>query len=224
MVFNIVYNNFNCKWNIKMTMQDILIELSDYDVNCQVKNGFFVIGVSFNENWQVLEPMNSQIEFTSHNGMWYYGASLKEVTFDEVFQCIQETIEHNKDLERRLILFKEKVEELRRLFKEEEVEKLKTLEFTFKTEEETKRTEKKSVRKKNKPKEKVKKETKAQKEEKITESQPVETEEFKIQKNMSKAVYPPEPISVDDGVVFVDTIAEMSGNKVNQNNYLKNTD
>lgn len=206
-----------------MTMQDILIELSDYDVNCQIKNGFFMIGINFDKNWQILSPSNTQIEFVSQNGVWYYGASLKEVTFDEVFQCIKDTIEYNKDLERRLLLFQEKIDELRQLFKEEDFNKLKTLEFTFKTKEETKKSERKTNKKKNKPKEKNKKETKIQAEGEIAEPQDVETEDFKPQEQMKKA-YTSEPISVDDGVVFVDTIAEMSGNKVNQNNYLKNTD
>lgn len=193
-----------------MTMQDILIELSDYDVNCQIKNGFFMIGVRFNKNWQVLEPTNDLIEFVPQNGMHYYGASIQDVTFDEVFQCIKDTIEYNKDLERRLVLFQEKIEELRELFKDEDFDKLKTLEFVFKPIEE-KKNNKKTVAKKDKPKkEKIKSDVKKPKiEENIVEQeQPKQTED----------------IPVDEGIVFVDTIAEISGNKLNQNNYLKNID
>ena len=187
-------------------MQDILIELSDYDVNCQIKNGFFVVGVRFNKSWQVLEPVNPQIEFASQDGMWYYGASLKDVTFDEVFCCIKETIEHNKDLERRLILFQEKVEELKQLFKDEECDKLKTLEFTFKDKEDVSKNEKKPNRNKNKSKEKTKKKQ-------IVDTQITEKVEDKV-----------ETVNVTDGIVFVDTIAELSDNKVNQNNYLDGTE
>lgn len=205
-----------------MTMQDILIELSDYDVSCQIKNGFFMIGVSFNKDWQILEPVNPQIEFVSQNGMWYYAASLKEVTVDEVFQCIKETIEHNKDLERRLLLFQEKIGELEHLFKDEDYDKLKTLEFTFRVKEDSNKNDKKTSRRK-KVKGKNTKEAKTQIEKENTEPIATATEEFKQQENTTKA-YTSEPISVDNGVVFVDTIAEISGNKTNQNNYLRDTD
>lgn len=182
-----------------MTIQDILIELSPYNVNCKIENGWFAIGVKFNSEWQILEPVNPLIEFLEDNGMQYYGASLKEVSFDEVFQCIKETIEHNKDLEKRLILFKEKVKEMQELFKSEDYNTLKTLVFKLK------RKNKKEIK------------------EKKSETEEIENEEIVKQPDNKEEIKEMETV-VDEGIVYVDTIAEMSGNKVNENNYLNNTD
>lgn len=207
MVFDIIYNNINYLRNT-MTMQDILIELSEYNVTCQIQKGWFLIGVKFNDDWQVLEPVNKQIEFCENNGMQYYGAPLENVSLDEVFQCIRETIDYNKDLEKRLILFQEKVKELREIFKNEDYNSLKTLEFKVKKpKEKNTKKNKKCTEENNIETDKI-----IEKEEKVEEIKPTQT--TKKAKSM-------EPITVDEGIVYVDTIAEMSGNKVNGNNYLK---
>lgn len=207
LVFNFLYNNFNYKWYLSnMTMQDILLELSPYDVNCKINNGWFLIGVRFNDNWQVLEPVNPLIEFCENDGMQYYGAPLKDVSLDEVFQCIKETIEHNKDLERRLSLFQEKVKEMQELFKNEDYNVLKTLEFKLKKSKEKNKKEKEKQ-------EKVKIPSENTDIEKLKDNKENVIEEEKLIDN--------EEVTMDDGVVFVDTIAELSNNKMNENNYLK---
>lgn len=215
MVFNCLYNNFNFLWN--MTMQDILLELSEYNVNCRINDGWFLIGVKFKNDWQVLEPTNDKIEFCERNGMQYYGAPLQEVSLDEVFECIKETIEHNKDLEKRLVLFQEKIKEMQELFKTEDYNTLKTLEFKIKK---PKEKNDKKINKKDTKQNKVEIEKKDKKVEKDTADEDIIEEVV----NKETIVNNSNPIPVDDGIMFVDTIAEMSNNKMNQNNYLQNTD
>lgn len=189
-------------------MQDVLLELSPYDVDCKIKKGWFLIGVRFNENWQILEPENPLIEFCENDGMQYYGAPLEKVSLDEVFKCIKETIEHNKDLERRLMLFQEKVKELQELFKNEDYKVLKTLEFKLK-------------RLKEKNNKKITKEQEDKIQENIIDTSIEEEDKKEVNDTVTQIN---EPIPVDEGIVFVDTIAEISDNKMNENNYLKDTD
>lgn len=116
-----------------MDFQDILMSLSDYSVNCKIMDGWLVIGVTFNRDWQILRPSNASIELVENNkGSCYYGAPLKDVTVDEVFNSIMETIEYNKDIEKKVLLFRDKVAELKTLFAQEDYDTLKQLEFKFK--------------------------------------------------------------------------------------------
>ena len=48
---------------------------------------------------------------------------------DDLFNIIDATIEYNLDLQKKLILFKEKTEELQEIFSNEDYETLKTIEF-----------------------------------------------------------------------------------------------
>lgn len=116
-----------------MDFQDILMSLSDYSVNCKIMDGWLVIGVTFNRDWQILRPSNPSIELVENStGSCYYGAPLKDVTVDEVFNSIMETIEYNKDIEKKVLLFRDKVAELKALFSQEDYDTLKQLEFKFK--------------------------------------------------------------------------------------------
>lgn len=144
MVFNCICNNNNNMWNI-MTMQDILLELSQYDVNCTITGDWFAIGLKFKQDWQVVEPTNPLIECVMHDGLQYYGAPLKDVSIEEVFNCIKETIEYNKDLERRIVLFREKVQELQEIFKNEDYNTLKTIEFKIKKKKDKKKKEENTI-------------------------------------------------------------------------------
>lgn len=116
-----------------MDFQDVLMSLSDYSVNCKIMDGWLVIGVTFNRDWQILRPSNASIELVENGkGSCYYGAPLKDVTVDEVFDSIMETIEYNKDIEKKILLFRDKVAELKALFSQEDYDTLKQLEFKFK--------------------------------------------------------------------------------------------
>lgn len=173
-----------------MMIQDILTELSPYNVNFKINNGWILIGLEFNKNWQIIQPSDTSIEFCEQNGICYYGAQLGQVSFEQLYECIQDTIEYNKDLEKRIKLFQEKSNELQELFKVEDYETLKTLEFKFK---------RKKIKKENKEIEvNIQNETSNDKDN-IGIKEVVKNTEQEI-----------KPIPVDDGVVFVDTIKEMS--------------
>lgn len=194
-----------------MTIQDILLELSAYNVDCRINGEWFLIGLKFKKDWQILQPSNPLIEFVENEGIQYYGAPLKDVSFDEVFECIKETIEHNKDLEKRVILFQEKVTELQEIFKKEDYKTLKTLEFKFKKPKENKERKKSTEKQPSQP-------NKVESVENVVE----ENTEVK-EKRSKKSTATKKPRRVEenyDDICYVDTIAEMTNNKLNENNYL----
>ena len=99
----------------------------------------------YNPDWSVLMPENKDIYVEERNGVHHYIALVDNINIGDMFKCIDETINYNKDLERKLILFKEKTKELQDIFSKEEYDKLKTLEFRFPPQKKTKKTTKKKT-------------------------------------------------------------------------------
>lgn len=114
-----------------MTLQDLLIKLSAYNINFRVYSGNFVIEVKFDSSWTLVKPDNPNIAFANDDdvpGLCYY---MTPVTTDlsEVFDAINDTVRFNEELKLKITLFKEKVEELHKLFADESYDRLKTLVF-----------------------------------------------------------------------------------------------
>lgn len=151
-VINFIYNNDDNLWHRMMNLQDIMVKLAEYSVGCRIMDGYFLINITYNENWNVIPPENDKIEFAQKNGVSYYMAMINEVSFEEVFNSIKETIDYNIDLQKKVNLFKAKVDELQEIFAKEDLETLRTITFEY--------NKKKEKRKYVKKTEKVKKEKK----------------------------------------------------------------
>lgn len=132
MDINSIYtNNHNHRILTSMTLQDFLIKLSAYNINFRVYSGNFVIEVKFDSSWTLVKPDNPNIAFANDDdvpGLCYY---MTPVTTDlsEVFDAINDTVRFNEELKLKISLFKEKVEELHKLFADESYDRLKTLVF-----------------------------------------------------------------------------------------------
>lgn len=123
-----------------MTLEDRLRNLADYDISFEIKQGYYHISVLFDESWVVLDSDNEFIYVEKRNGLYHYIASVDSVSIDEIFSVVDSTIEYNKDLEKKLELFKLRVAELQDIFTNESFEVLETLEFKYgKIEQETKK-------------------------------------------------------------------------------------
>ena len=81
---------------------------------------------------------------------WFYYSDYTYTVIDEIFDLIEETIDMNLSAIERLGLFNQKMEELKELFANEPLSKLKTLSFHFE-EEKPKRNKKKKVVKLEEP-------------------------------------------------------------------------
>ena len=101
---------------------------------------------------------------------------------EDLFNLIDATIEYNLDLQKKLILFKEKTEELQEIFSNEDYETLKTIEFKITKKEAKKKTVKKT---KKKIQEKTKKNTVKKRQKTETKESKDTTEEI-IENNLNQ--------------------------------------
>ena len=127
-----------------MDWEKRLKELNGYDISFEIKQGYYHIGIVYQEGWNVLAPDNEFIYVEERNGVYHYIGSINDIKIEDIFKAIDTTIEYNMDLQKKLILFKQKTDELQQLFANEDYEKLQTLNFVFREEKENKKLTKKS--------------------------------------------------------------------------------
>ena len=114
-----------------MTLNEQLIRLSSYKINFNIYEGTVIISLEYPKDWTILEINSSDIQTTSENGRQFYWVPL-QMDVEKVFELIDETIEYNKDIEAKSELFKQKIVEMRKIFLEEDLQTLRTMEFKMK--------------------------------------------------------------------------------------------
>lgn len=114
-----------------MTLNEQLIRLSSYKINFNIYEGTVIISLEYPKDWTILEINSSDIQTTSENGRQFYWVPL-QMDVEKVFELIDETIEYNKDIEVKSELFKQKIDEMRKIFLEEDLQTLRTMEFKMK--------------------------------------------------------------------------------------------
>ena len=215
---NFLYNNGNNLRYLMMNLQDIMVKLAEYSVGCRIMDGYFLINITYDNNWNVIPPENEKIEFAQKNGISYYMAMINDVSFEEVFNSIQETIDYNIDLQKKVNLFKAKVDELQELFAKEDLETLRTITFEYTPKKKEKR---KYVKKKEKEKEITNSDMNEGKNETI-DNKPSEVETIKEEKPIvvetkdetTKEEY-------NDGVVYEEYNGEETTQTVNKIDYIE---
>ena len=118
-----------------MNTVDRVLLYNEYGVKLQLANGLYIVGVKFSPSWMVIKPTNDAITCSASgdgDDYFYYSANAALGT-DAIFDALDETIEFNKDVERKADLFQEKYKELQRIFFDEPYERLKTLTFKMKS-------------------------------------------------------------------------------------------
>lgn len=173
-----------------------LKELNDYNIAFEIKQGYYHISLVFDEGWDVLIPDNENIYVEQRNGVYHYIALIGSVSIEELFKAINETIEYNMDMQRKLQLFKEKTIELQEIFANESLETLQTIKFIYGEQAETKTsTEKKKRGRKPKAKSKEtkkKQEVKNEQENNLDITVPEQSNDELIQSEMPKYDYDTE--------------------------------
>lgn len=171
-----------------------LKELSGYDIGFEIKQGYYHISIVFDEKWEILEPDNESIYVEKRNGVYHYIAPADSVTIAEMFKTVDATIDYNMDLQRKLLLFKKKTEELQEIFANESLEVLETIEFKY------------GLKKKEQPKKKRGRKPKKQEEEskKLTEeyyNALKELEKEEDTENKENEVQETKPLNEDNGYI-----------------------
>ena len=120
-------------------IKDRIKNLGSYFSEMKVASGengeeYIYVTVSFPSEWvldaRTLEKFN--VDCSVENGVTYFWADL-DTEFSAVFDAIDYNIKVNKEAQEKVVLFNQKINELREIFADEnnDIEKLKTLEFGF---------------------------------------------------------------------------------------------
>lgn len=116
-------------------IQDKIDKIKDYFRSMEVAQGVSFVKVEFDEKWSVYPSEDGKIKVTkvkNNPKMWYYFGNINEVSFDEIFDLIDNTIITNLNANKKLELLNMKFNELKEIFANESLETLKTLKFVFK--------------------------------------------------------------------------------------------
>lgn len=133
-----------------MKLQERLIELAEYGIGFNMYDGSYLVNITYKDGWSVIKPSDDTITFMSDKekaNTYYYSAPIT-TDMENVFTAIYETISYNKEMEQKLVLFKERIEELQEIFASEPLSRLKALSFVIPAEKKSARgkSEKKNER------------------------------------------------------------------------------
>ena len=125
-----------------MTLKDRIEKLNTYfdSMNVSAENNIIYVRITFPKGWGISEV-------TEHNynvravkdeipGYFYFMGEMN-VGFDNIFDAIEYNIRFNQEAQIKVNLLREKIEELKKIFEEEDINVLKTIEFKYKKKKET---------------------------------------------------------------------------------------
>jgi hypothetical protein len=118
-------------------MKNRIEKLGDYfhSMNVAAENNIIYVLVKFPKGWGCSEVTEHNFNVKAVKdeipGFFYFFASM-EVGFDKLFDAIEYNIRFNEEAQAKVSLLKEKIEELKDIFENEDINVLKTLEFKYK--------------------------------------------------------------------------------------------
>jgi hypothetical protein len=132
-----------------MTLQERIKKNEAYFKGMEIVNNTAIIKVLYGEKWGAYPSADEQIKVAKSEEVpneWFYYGDYTYTIIDEIFDLIEETIDMNLSAIERLGLFNQKMEELKELFANEPLPKLKTLSFHFEEEKPKRNKKKKTVK------------------------------------------------------------------------------
>ena len=121
-------------------------------VNLAAENGIIYVLVDFPKGWGFsdLTEYNFNVKVVKNEfpGQYYFFAEM-EIGFDKIFDAIEFNIKFNEEAQAKVTLLREKIEELKNIFENENINVLKTLEFKLKKKTKTIKKNKTELTEKN---------------------------------------------------------------------------
>ena len=118
----------------KRTLQDRIKDNAKYFRGMEMTNGILIVKVLYEEKWGVYPKDDESVKVAKSTELpneWYYYGDFDVITFDDVFDLIEETVEMNINAAKKIQLLNQKFEELKQIFATENLQKLETLYFGF---------------------------------------------------------------------------------------------
>ena len=120
-----------------MSLEKRMLEYAKYGISMRTTsdaNGieYYAVTIAFNPKWDVVEAQDEKVRCVSqsNNGEYVYFTEVSN-GLECIFSSIEETIEYNEDVEKKIQLLREKIGELQELFANETYEKLQYLTFVI---------------------------------------------------------------------------------------------
>lgn len=119
--------------NIKERIEKLGIYFNS--MNVAAENNIIYVRVQFPKGWGCSElteyNFNVKVVTDEIPGYFYFFADM-EVGFEKIFDAIDFNIQFNEEAQAKVALLREKIEELKNIFENEDISVLKTLEFKYK--------------------------------------------------------------------------------------------
>lgn len=115
-------------------LQERINKISQYFRSMEMTNGVIIIKVQYNNKWGVYPSDDNKIKVAKSEDTpneWFYYGNFNDITVDDIFDLIENTIEMNLSAAAKLELLNSKFEELKNLFATESLERLSTLKFVL---------------------------------------------------------------------------------------------
>lgn len=115
-------------------LQERINKISQYFRSMEMTNGIIIIKVQYNNKWGVYPSDDNNIKVAKSEDTpneWFYYGNFNDITVDDIFDLIENTIEMNLSAAAKLELLNSKFEELKNLFATESLERLSTLKFVL---------------------------------------------------------------------------------------------
>lgn len=115
-------------------LQEEIMRFGDFFKGIERFNDALIVKVVFPSRWQVFSSKDERIKPAKGNdvdGEYYYYGDTNNVSLDEIFGLIDDTVKINREIEEKVSLLVEYRKKLEQLFEENNIDTLKRLEFTF---------------------------------------------------------------------------------------------
>ena len=124
-----------------MSLQDYINEINGYFKEMNIIENIVYVSVAFPKKWLIDKTIedNFNVKITANTKLdsaneigYYYFAQFDNNIIDNIFNAIKYTINFNLQAEEKIKLLLSKIEELKEIFNEEDINTLKTLQFKYK--------------------------------------------------------------------------------------------
>jgi hypothetical protein len=119
-------------------IQNIFKELDPYLRGLKIAENYNIVEVLLKKSWTYKDFLPEDIQFSQtkehSNKNYYHGALYSEnKNFDQMIEILKDIVEKNLEEEEKERLLSSKVEELKKMFQETSLDKLKDLSFNYNT-------------------------------------------------------------------------------------------
>ena len=116
-----------------MDIQNRIKNIEPYFKGLEYIGEYVLVKILYKKKWSVLPSDNENVKISidDDNKELFYYYSNKNIDCNNIFDLIDKTIKFNMESENKVALLKEKIEELRTIFLENDIDTLKRLKFSF---------------------------------------------------------------------------------------------